>query len=582
MANIFENLNLKMYKRYPYDLSHEVKCSMKIGNLYPILAMDVVPGDKFDVQTHHVCKLQPMLAPVMHDINVKIDYFYVPYRLISDRFNEFVLQIDQTANPPYITTKSFFRRLREKFNESNPPFVGVFNSICVGSTWDFLGYPTPEQSYPLRATDQTDEDYMEEVRAWYDTFVAPLENDLHLTALPIIANEFIYANYYKWYLEQNNIDEWIQEGATNKDMSVFLADRLIACNRTNWERDYFTSALDNPQAGSPVTMSLGSTAPLVTTNANPWSVRSTVRYRASGGGTYYENDLKTRPVSLDANELVFGVNSGESAGGTENNISSTGAQIDVTEHTAADLSNATSIDVEEMRFNFRLQRLKELMNVAGNKVIDRLKALWGVNSSDARLHIPEYLGGGRSPLVVSSVLQQVNDANQDYPLGTQAGQGLSVGKASAFNRYFEEHGIVIGIMRIQPKTAYMQGIKRDLLRVSAFDFAMPQFGDVGEQPVYDIELYAKADNPTHAFGYQSRYADYKYLPDRVHGEFKTTLSYWHMARKFDNMPQLNEEFQKVTPTSVQSSVFPYPSADTVYVNIYHCIKSKRKLVPNIL
>lgn len=578
MANIFQNLSLKMYKRYPYNLSHSVRCSMKIGNLYPILAMDVVPGDKFDVQSNHVCKLQPMLAPVMHDIDVKIDYFYVPYRLISDRFNEFVLQIDQTANPPYITTRAFLQRLREKYFDTN--YVGVFKSICVGSTWDYLGYPTPEQDYPLKSTDQTDDDYKTQVLAWYDTFVAPLENDLHLTALPFLAYEFIYANYYKWYLEQNNIDEWIQEGAVNKDMSVFLADRLVPCNRTNWERDYFTSALDNPQAGTPVTMSLGNIAPLVTTNANPWAKQTIIRQANAdalgGAGLGYDSDDAVGvPVSVLDQHIgtAVGVPASDNTGVM---------QVDVTEHTGADLTESTSISVEQMRFNFRLQRLKELMNIAGNRVIDRLKALWGVNSSDARLQLPEYLGGGRSPLVISSVIQQVNDANQDYPLGTQAGQGLSVGKAAAFNRYFEEHGIIIGIMRVQPRTAYMQGIKRDLLRVSACDFAMPQFGDIGEQPIFDIELYAKADDPTHAFGYQSRYADYKFLPDRVHGEFKTTLSYWHMARKFDNMPQLNEEFQKVTPESVQSSVFPYPKADTIYVNIYHKINSRRKLVPNTL
>lgn len=576
---------------------------MKIGNLYPVLSLDVIPGDKFNVNTQHVCKLQPMLAPVMHSIDVKMDYFYVPYRLISPNFNEYVLGTDPLAVPPYVTTQDVFTYVFEHYQQNG--WFDIFKPFMVGSTWDFLGYPTPQtSSVPANTSD------LESVTEWFNEHWKPLMNSVQLNALPLIAMREIWRNYYKWYEEDEghfwyddpefpaeagenpNVEAQENEDPADdlvaRNISKFITYRMIPIMRANWGRDYFTSALTQPLDGSDVTLSVGEIAPLVTTQANPWQKNSVIRYadiNAPGGAGigYRQHDAKVFPTNADGTiNMQIGAERLVAEG---SNPDRAVAQVDVTSHTATDLSKATAVDVETLRHAFRLQKIKQLLNVAGTRIQDRLKAIWGVNSSDARLQIPEYLGGGRSPLVISSVVQQAQTNNED-PLGRQGGQGLSVGKASAFNRFFEEHGIVIGIMRIIPHSAYMQGVSRDLLRMAKEDYAMPQFSDLGEQEVFNCELYFGRDDaqkkPLGTFGYQSRYADYKYKPDRVHGEFKTSLSYWHMARRFSEVPSLTSEFQRVNSESVQSSVFTNPQEDTVYVDMYHHIEAYRPLQPNLL
>lgn len=570
--SIFNNVRFKSPKRYSYNLSHEVKASMKIGNLYPILRMDVIPGDKFNVNSQHVVKLQPMLAPIMHQVDVKIDYFYIPNRLLTKGFNEFVLGIDPQANPPYITTNHCLEFAKEQYDQFG--YYHHFQKMLEGTLWDFLGYPTP-----VKTPHPVDWEDANEVSSWYIKVKKEIGNDVKLSGLPFLAFRSVWSNYYRWS-EQPEDSLWEQYILEDKDISEVVMRYFSVHERAKWERDYFTSALSSPQAGDPQTISIGGLADLVQSDADDISKSSKIQ----GINPSLESAEWQELGSTTLNVAGGGYSGSQSWSSGSNPVPISGSslsRIDVTPHTKADLSNATPIDVEILREAFIMQRIKERMSAGGNKPIDRLKSLWGVNSSDARLQVPEYLGGGRSPLVISSVLQQVQDTTNGYALGKQGGEGLSVGRASAFNRYFEEHGIVLGIMRIVPRTAYYQGVHRDLLRVAQGDFALPQLSVLGEQAIKNCELYFGADDPNGTFGYQSRYADYKYIPDKVHGEFKTSLSYWTMARKFESEPRLNAEFQNIDPESVQSSVFSNPSEDTLYVDIYHRITAKRKLKPNV-
>jgi hypothetical protein len=573
MANIFQNIRFKSSKRYTYDLSHQVKASMKIGQLYPILRMDVLPGDKFNVNTQHVLKLQPMLAPIMHSIDVKVDYFYVPYRLLSKGFNDFVLGIDQTAVPPYIT---MYDCLHSALNQVKDPGYNIMlKKMQVGTLWDFLGYPTLDP--PTKDLDDMTKD---ELIDYCESQLDKYGNNVKLSALPILAFRSIWSNYYRWYAQPED-SLWEEQIKQDPNISHTVMSFFSIYENAKWERDYFTSALDSPQAGVPASISIGGMADLVQTDLDDvtkTSKVSAVDISVGGSGeweSFGSTTLYSPAPGSSAGTVNYTKQSGLKMEGTAL------ARVDVTPHTKADLTDATPVDVEVLREAFILQRIREVMQAGGSKPIDRLKSLWGVNSSDARLQIPEYLGGGRSPLVISSVLQQSQNSSEGYQLGRQAGEGLSVGKASAFNRYFEEHGCVIGIMRIVPRTSYYQGVHRDLLRVAFGDFALPQFSVLGEQAIKNCELYFSTDKPEDTFGYQSRYADYKYIPDKVHGEFKTSLAYWHMARKFEQLPVLNKEFQDIDSKSVQSSVFTIPGEDTVYCDIYHKITAKRKLKPNV-
>lgn len=571
MANIFQNIRFKTPKRYKYDLSHEVKASMKIGQLYPILRMDVLPGDTFNVNTQHVLKLQPMLAPIMHTIDVKVDYFYVPYRILSKGFNEYVFGIDNTAVPPYITMFDCLEAARKQV--TGPGYTSMLKKMQVGTLWDFLGYPTLDPP-------ENDLDAMGPVELlnYVTSQINKYGNTVKLSALPILAFRSIWSNYYRWYAQPED-SLWEEQIKQDPNISATVMAYFSIHENAKWERDYFTSALESPQAGIPQPVAFGDQADLVLSDEDGiYPTTPILKETRKLNGPNWDEDgvLVGTHVPSSPNQTINGINEVNYNNSDRSNIG-----IDVTGYTKVDLKNATTVDVEVLREAFILQRIKEIMNAGGSKPIDRLKSLWGVTSSDARLQLPEYLGGGRSPLVISSVLQQSQNNEDGYQLGRQGGEGLSVGKASAFKRYFEEHGCVIGIMRIVPRTSYYQGVHRDLLRVASGDFALPHLSVLGEQAIKNCELYFSTDNPEGTFGYQSRYADYKYIPDKVHGEFKTTLAYWHMGRKFGSLPMLNREFQDIDAESVQSSVFTIPSEDTVYCDIYHKITAKRKLKPNI-
>ena len=202
-----------------------------------------------------------------------------------------------------------------------------------------------------------------------------------------------------------------------------------------------------------------------------------------------------------------------------------------------------------------------------------------MKSSDARLQRPEYLGGGKTPVTVSEVLQ-MSSSDETSPQGNMAGHGVSVGNSNQFSRYFEEHGMIIGIMSVIPRTAYMQGLPRYLSKTDRYDFYWPEFAHLGEQTVKSQELYwspASAVYNQSDFGYQPRYTEYRYIPDTVHGEFANTLKFWHMAREFANTPLLNSDFVRCQGDSLKR---PFPVQDDshkLYVQTYCNIKAIRPI-----
>lgn len=228
---------------------------------------------------------------------------------------------------------------------------------------------------------------------------------------------------------------------------------------------------------------------------------------------------------------------------------------------------------------------------SGNRYIESILAHFGVRSSDARLQRPEYLGGGKTPVVVSEVLQTSSStaATQSgqsmTPQGNMAGHGISVGSSNQFKFKAEEHGFILGILSILPRTAYQQGTPRFLgHRTSRFDYAWPEFAHLGEQEVWTDEIYdvlGATDYKEQVFGYQSRYAEYKFSNSEVHGDFRSSLAFWHNGRIFDSAPLLNGSFVGFGNDSTvnsQNRVFAVPSASShFYVQMYHDCQALRPL-----
>ena len=238
--------------------------------------------------------------------------------------------------------------------------------------------------------------------------------------------------------------------------------------------------------------------------------------------------------------------------------------------------------MNELRRAEKLQQWLEKNARGGARYVEQILSHFGVVSSDARLQRPEYLGGGKTPVVISEVLQ-TSASQEDSAQGNPAGNGISVGTSHRFNKYFEEHGFIIGIMSVLPKTAYQQGLPRMFQRTDKFDYYYPEFAHLGEQEVLNSEVYLDPTGATYnrgTFGYQSRYAEYKYNADTVHGDFRESLNFWHLGRIFNTAdpdgegvgkPVLNKEFVESKPSN---RIFNVTTDDVnhLWAEVYQDIK----------
>jgi hypothetical protein len=304
---------------------------------------------------------------------------------------------------------------------------------------------------------------------------------------------------------------------------------------------------------------LGHTAPIV---YNP--VGQTYVFNASDGVTPATGDITA--------------NTGPSAGSAIVNF-------DNAENLHVDLTQATSSTINELRKAFKLQEWLEANARGGSRYIEHIYNIFGVKSSDARLQRPEYLGGGKSSISISEVLQTSGSANDDAgytptPLGEMGGHGINVGHSNDFRASFEEHGLIIGIMSVRPQSSYSQGIPKHFIKFDKFDYFYPQFANIGEQEVQNKEIYV-ADGMAPAlqdatFGYVPRYTEYRFAPSTIHGDFRSTLEYWHMGRKFANLPTLNEEFIQIEDIN---RIFAYENTDQnhLYCHIYFKVNALRPL-----
>lgn len=314
-----------------------------------------------------------------------------------------------------------------------------------------------------------------------------------------------------------------------------------------WEKDYFTSSRPWEQKGPAITIPLGTSAPVVSTGASPVFTRTSdnsepLNIQANAG----DNKLLWNATAANAGARRFGA--------------TTGLQ--------ADLSSASAITINTLREALSLQRFQEARARFGSRYVEYLRYL-GVQSSDARLQRPEYLGGGKQTIQFSEVLQTAEGTNA---VGTLRGHGIGGMRSNRFRRYIEEHGIVMSLFSVRPKTIYMQGLPRLYNRRTKEDFWQREFEHIGQQEVLNKEIYALHSSRDGVFGYQDRYDEYRRQESSVAGEFKTTLNFWHMARDFSSDPALNATFTNCVPTE---RTFAVPSQDVIYCYARHSIQARR-------
>lgn len=389
-------------------------------------------------------------------------------------------------------------------------------NVIVGSLADYLGIP-------LSATPVT------------------------VSALPFRAYAFIW-NYY--YRDQDLQTELVFSTASGPDTTTNTILQHAA-----WEKDYFTTARPWEQKGPAVTIPLGTDAPVVSnTNQPTFSGNLAVNQGLIQGNADAGKALNTAtPTSTPGTFMTWGTQTG----------------------LKTDLTNASAITINLLRQATSIQRFEEHRARFGSRYTEYLRFL-GIRASDARLQRPEYLAGGKQTIQFSEVLQ-TSPTSGDNLLAQMAGHGVAAMRSNRYVRFFEEHGFVISLMNVMPRTIYMQGLSVLWNRRTKDEFWQKEFQHIGQKKVKNKEVYIGHTSPEGTFGYQDRYDEYRRMESGVSGEFRTTLlNDWHFARDFSSDPALNASFVKGVPPE---RPFAAPSQDVLYIMAQHSLQARRLVSP---
>lgn len=499
--------------RTRFNRDQTILTTFDSGKLIPFYVDEVLPGDTFNVNTAAIIRMTTPKYPVMDDAFIDFYYFYCPNRILWDNFKQFMGEVEET---PWMPTKAY-KVPQIVINGKKGSGLPYESSIL-----DYMGVPTKVEgkfevnALPIRAY----------IKIWNEFF-----RDENVGNAAVIKTDDADVNY-----EDSSTD--------NINVVLQVAYKGGRCLPVNKFHDYFTSCLPYPQRGPAVTLPMEGNAPVGLYADDSFQKFGTV----NGNNAIYFNQNVTvgnvpgilNSQSGDRDSLVSG-----SADKT-NNVS------DVA-YLAANLSAVTAATINDLRKAVAVQQYYEALARGGSRYREQVQALWNVTISDKTVQIPEYLGGGRYHVNVNQIVQTAE--NDNSPLGETGAMSVTPINESSFTKSFEEHGFVIGVCCVRHNRSYQQGLERFWSREDRLDYYVPQFANLGEQPVKKKEIMltgTATDEET--FGYQEAWADYRMKPNRVSGLMRSnatgTLDFWHYADNYSTVPTLSQSWMEEGKTEI--------------------------------
>lgn len=514
-------------KRTKFDRSHVYKTTFNSGKLIPVFVDEVLPGDTTRMSVNYFARLATPIKPIMDNIYLDWFFFFVPNRLVWEHWQNFCFeQEDPDDSTDYVI----------------PTVTAAANSDnnYVGSLWDYFGLP-----------------------------VNTANNLSCVSALPFRA---VYLIWNEWFRDENlQKSVKIQKGDANEILDssrasdqpswLFSSGTTIvsghACPPRGKRHDYFTSALPWTQKGPGVSIGLAGTATLV--DPKPVAGFFVSQANADLGAAQFSKDGGVHDVFTGNGTLQY-QNGGYSTSIAGHSINGSGlatvtAQPGsswLSKDSYADLDSSSIFTINSLRTAFQMQKFYERLARGGSRYTEVLRSFFGVVSPDARLQRPEFLGSFTKMVNVNPIAQ-TSATDNTSPQGNLSAYGVTAAKFHGFTKSFVEHGYIIGFVCARADLTYQQGINKMWLRSTVYDFYWPTFAHLGEQAIELREIYAQgSEADTTVFGYQERYAEYRYKPSQITGKFRSSvaggnLDVWHLSQFFSNAPALNEEFITENP-----------------------------------
>lgn len=497
-------------KRTKFDRSHVYKTTFNSGKLIPIFIDEVLPGDTTRMSINYFARLATPIKPIMDNIYLDWFFFFVPNRLVWEHWQNFCFeQEDPDDSTDYVIP--------------TVSATGNSENAYIGSLWDYFGLPVNTSG-----------------------------NLSGINALPFRG---VYLIWNEWFRDENlQKSVKIQKGDTNEVLDstrsseqpswVFSSGTNIfpglACPPRGKRHDYFTSALPWTQKGPGVSIGLAGTAPIQGTAT--LTMPNSVAVYATGDSDFLANMPgtlnKAGKEELYQTSTYIGVRAG--TGNTSvSGVSSNGW--------FANLDESSIFTINSLRTAFQMQKFYERLARGGSRYTEVLRSFFGVVSPDARLQRPEFLGSFTKMVNVNPIAQ-TSATDDTSPQGNLSAYGVTAAKFHGFTKSFVEHGYIFGFVCARADLTYQQGINKMWLRSTVYDFYWPTFAHLGEQAIELREIYAQgSEADTTVFGYQERYAEYRYKPSQITGKFRSSvtggsLDKWHLSQFFKNAPTLNEEF----------------------------------------